>query len=204
MRKGAIILCGGRSSRMGRDKAMLPFGPELLLQRVVRIVGEVVDPCATIVVAAADQELPTFTDEVQVFRDEAEHLGPLAALEIGLRAIGDRADAVFVTGCDAPLLVPAFAERLFELLGSYDAAIPYDAEHVHTLSAVYKSQIVGEIDKLRAAGQYSMRALASAIHTRRVLVEELRAVDPELFSLKNVNSELEYAAALELAGLNRT
>ena len=37
MRKGAIILCGGKSSRMGRDKATLPFGPELMLQRVVRL-----------------------------------------------------------------------------------------------------------------------------------------------------------------------
>ena len=43
MRRGAIILCGGASSRMGRDKAWLPFGPdEVMLQRVVRLVGEVV------------------------------------------------------------------------------------------------------------------------------------------------------------------
>ena len=44
MRRGAIILCGGKSSRMGRDKATLPFGPELMLQRVVRLIGEVVEP----------------------------------------------------------------------------------------------------------------------------------------------------------------
>jgi molybdenum cofactor guanylyltransferase len=204
MRKGAIILCGGRSSRMGRDKATLPFGPEMLLQRVVRIVGDVVDPRAMIVVAAADQKLPTLTDDVEVVRDEVEYPGPLAAVAVGLRVIGDRADAVFVTTCDAPLLAPAFVERLFGLLGNQDATIPYDAEHLHALTAVYRPQIVSEIEKVREAGQSSMRDLVSAIRTRLVPVEALLEVDPELLSLKNVNSELEYAAALELAELNHT
>ena len=43
MNKGAIVLCGGKSSRMGRDKATLPFGPELMLQRVVRLISQVVE-----------------------------------------------------------------------------------------------------------------------------------------------------------------
>jgi molybdopterin-guanine dinucleotide biosynthesis protein A len=186
---------------MGRDKAMLPFGPELLLQRVARIVSEIVEPRATVVVAAANQELPSLASDVEIVRDEAEYRGPLAALELGLHAIGDRADAVFATGCDAPLLVPAFAEQLFALLNSNDAAVPYDAEYDHSLAAIYRPQIVGEIGKLKAAGQTSMRALLSAIRVRRVPVDDLRAVDSELLSLRNVNSEQDYAAALSLAGI---
>ena len=56
MRTGGIVLCGGRSSRMGRPKAWLPFGGELMLPRIVRILREVVEP--VVVVAASDQEVP--------------------------------------------------------------------------------------------------------------------------------------------------
>jgi len=170
----------------------------------VRIVGEVVDSHATVVVAAANQELPTLANNIEVVRDADEHLGPLAALATGLRALGDRVDAVLVTACDVPLLMPAFAERLFELLGDQDATIPYDAEHLHALTAVYRPQIISEIDKLLASGQSSMRAIVSAIRAHRVPTEQFRAVDPELHSLKNVNSELEYSAALEQAGFGGT
>ncbi|MFN7802583.1 MAG: NTP transferase domain-containing protein, partial [Planctomycetaceae bacterium] len=44
MRRGAIIVCGGRSKRMGRDKATLPFGQDVLLQRIVRTLGQSIAP----------------------------------------------------------------------------------------------------------------------------------------------------------------
>ena len=64
----AIVLCGGRSSRMGRSKALLPFGPETMLQRTVRIVrAAVAGPI--VVVAAADQSLPPLPADVAVVVD---------------------------------------------------------------------------------------------------------------------------------------
>lgn len=56
MTLGAVVLCGGESRRMGRAKAWLPFGPERMLQRVVRLVREAVGP--VVVVAAPGQECP--------------------------------------------------------------------------------------------------------------------------------------------------
>ena len=56
MKVAGVVLCGGRSSRMGRPKAWLPFGRELMLPRVVRLLGEAVGPVA--VVAAPGQDLP--------------------------------------------------------------------------------------------------------------------------------------------------
>src|SRR3982750_1451674 len=62
MQIGGVILCGGKSSRMGYPKALLPFGPELMLQRMVRLLGEVVSPI--VVVAAPEQELPELPPDV--------------------------------------------------------------------------------------------------------------------------------------------
>ena len=81
---GGIVLCGGRSTRMGCSKAWLPFGPERMLQRVVRILSGVVAPI--IVVAAEEQELPELPDGVIIARDEHLALGPLAGLAAGLNS----------------------------------------------------------------------------------------------------------------------
>src|SRR5262245_6298020 len=101
---------------MGRDKALLPFGPsEVLLQRVVRLVGEVVRDERIVCVAAAHQALPHLPDRVQVVRDTAQYQGPLAGLATGMAALEGRVEAAFVCGCDSPLVVPAVVARLFEL-----------------------------------------------------------------------------------------
>jgi molybdopterin-guanine dinucleotide biosynthesis protein A len=70
MAEAGIVLCGGKSTRMGSSKALLPFGSETMLQRVVRLLGKVVSPL--VVVAAVEQELPALPRDVIVARDERE------------------------------------------------------------------------------------------------------------------------------------
>src|SRR5580658_11139925 len=112
---GGIVLCGGKSTRMGRPKATLPFGPETMLQRVVRLLGTVVSPI--VAVAAREQVLPELPDGIIVTRDEREAKGPLEGLRAGLTALPASVDIAYVTSCDVPLLVPGFVERMLELLG---------------------------------------------------------------------------------------
>ena len=200
MQTGVIILCGGKSSRMGRDKATLPFGPELMLQRVVRLIGEVVAVENTVVVTAPNQMLPPLPREVLIAHDAQEYLGPLAGLAMGLAALADRVDAVFATGCDVPLLVPAFVERMFDLLGDHDAAVPFDGKHYHSLAAVYRVSVLGPIEVLLNAERLRSRDLFNEVRTRAVSVEELRDVDPRLSTLENLNHERDYQAALRAAG----
>ena len=85
MTAGGIVLCGGKSTRMGVSKATLPFGPETMLQRVVRLLGTVVSP--VVVVAAREQSLPELPDDITVARDEREQRGPLEGLRAGLTAL---------------------------------------------------------------------------------------------------------------------
>src|SRR5262245_52426689 len=113
---------------MGRDKATLPFGPESMLQRVVRLIGEVVDPARVIVVAAVDQPLPELPSDVVIAHDLHPERGPLEGLAAGLRAIAGNAEAIYATSCDVPLLVPAFVQRMFGLLGNHQIVVPRDAE----------------------------------------------------------------------------
>jgi len=200
MRRGAIILCGGKSSRMGQDKAALPFGPELMLQRVVRLISEVVDPRNVVVVAAPGQSLPALPADVTVAHDDRQYYGPLEGLATGFRALGNRVDAVYATGCDVPLLVPAFVEQMFQSLGEHDIAVPYDGEYYHPLAAVYLPIVLEKIEALLAAERLRPRFLFDEADTREIPVEDLRAVDPQLSTLRNLNFPEDYNSALQAAG----
>src|SRR3954449_10523799 len=94
-RIGGIVLAGGKSTRMGTSKALLQFGPETMLQRVVRILGGIVSPI--VVVAAPGQELPPLPPDVIVTCDEREARGPLEGLRAGLKALPATVEAAYVT-----------------------------------------------------------------------------------------------------------
>jgi molybdopterin-guanine dinucleotide biosynthesis protein A len=200
MRFGGVVLCGGKSSRMGTSKALLPFGPEVMLQRVVRLLSEVVSPI--VVVAARDQPLPPLPSDALIAYDERPERGPLEGLFAGLTCLADVADAAYATSCDVPLLETAFVRRMLASLGDNDVAVPVDVEFHHPLAAVYRTTVLTEIAALLASDQLRPRALFDRVRTIRVPVEELRQVDPELRTLRNLNHWEEYLAALGLAGFS--
>lgn len=186
---------------MGRPKAFLPFGGELLLERVVRRVAEVAAPI--VVVAGPGQELPPLPRDVVIGRDPVSGRGPLAGIEVGLELLGARASAAFVSATDTPFLEPALVRRLAALLEEpFDAVVPFQNGHAEPLCAVYACSLLAEIQALLAADRLAAHLLARRSRTRHadtaVLLEDplLRAADPELRSLRNVNTPEDYAAAL--------
>jgi len=198
-RVGGIVLCGGKSTRMGTPKATLPFGSETMLQRVVRLLGTVVDPI--IVVAARQQALPPLPNDVTVAEDERDARGPLEGLRAGLKALPDSVDSAYVTSCDVPLLVPAFVTRMIELLGDYDIAVMEIDGFPHPLSAVYRRCTLPQVETLLEGDKLRPVFLFDAVRTRRVRPEEMKSVDPQLRTLRNLNTRDDYQAALAEAGL---
>ena len=196
---GGIVLAGGRSTRMGVAKATLPFGPETMLQRVVRLLGTTVSPI--VAVAARDQELPALPADVIVARDEREARGPLEGLRAGLKALPESVDAAYVTSCDVPLLEPAFVEHMLALLGEHDIAVMEIDGFTHPLSAVYRRTTLPQIESLLAEDRLRPAFLFDAVRTRRVKRDEMIGADPQLHTLRNLNTREDYLAALAEAGL---
>lgn len=200
MTVGGIVLAGGMSTRMGTSKAMLPFGDETMLQRVVRLLGAVVAPI--VVVAARAQELPALPDHVILARDEREQRGPLEGLRAGLKALPESVDAAYVTSCDVPLLAPEFVTRMIELLDCHDIAVTEIEGFAHPLSAVYRRRVLAEVESLLEKDKLRPVFLFDAVATRRVQAEEMRVADPDLLTLRNLNTREDYLAALREAGLD--
>ncbi|HEV8393218.1 MAG TPA: molybdenum cofactor guanylyltransferase [Vicinamibacterales bacterium] len=191
---GGVVLCGGRSTRMGVAKATLPFGSETMLQRVVRLLGTKVSPI--VAVAARDQELPPLPADVVVARDEREARGPLEGLRAGLKALPESVDAAYVTSCDVPLLEPAFVEHMLGLLGDHDIAVMEIDGFTHPLSAVYRRAVLPQVESLLAQDRLRPAFLFDAVRTRRVSPDEMRVADPDLRTLRNLNTREDYEAAL--------
>jgi molybdopterin-guanine dinucleotide biosynthesis protein A len=183
---------------MGMAKLTLPFGPERMLERIVRLLGAVCRPI--VVVAASEQELPALPEGVVIARDRREGRGPLEGLWAGLAALPEEVEAAYATSCDVPLLVPGFVRRMFELLGDDSAAVPVSGGFLHPLSAVYRRGLLDLIDQLLAAERMRPAYLFDIVATRRVAERELTDVDPRLTTLKNLNRPADYLAALAEAG----
>jgi len=201
MNLGAVVLCGGESRRMGQPKAWLEFGPERLLERVVRLVGTVARPI--VVVAAPGQDLPALPENVSIVRDEVSGRGPLQGLAAGFRALGEEVDLVYATGTDVPFLEPRWIAQLALLIGDADLAIPSIGDYYHPLAALYRRRaVLPAIEALLTQGRMRPLFLVEAVKTRVVVEDEMRAVDPKLGTLRNLNHPEEYQQALQDAGFN--
>ncbi|WP_082909246.1 molybdenum cofactor guanylyltransferase [Mycolicibacterium iranicum] len=185
----AVVLAGGASKRMGRDKATLPVdgspGSPTLVERVVSVVSARCEP--VFVVAAPGQALPTL--DAVVLRDEVMGVGPLLATARGLRAAAEAGrEHAFVCAVDMPALTADVidtlagpAERL-----DVDVVLPWDGRD-HYLAGIYRTALYAVIPGLLEAGRRSMRALADSVDTQRIVM-------PEQPALANVNTAADLEA----------
>ena len=200
MNAGGVILCGGESTRMGRPKATLPFGSECMLQRVVRLVATVADPI--VVVTAPGQTLPRLPESVAVAEDAVRGRGPLQGLAAGLAAFPDHVELVYATATDVPFLKPAWISTLVALAPGNDLVIPYLNGHYQPLAAVYRrAPALAAIQTLLRDDRLRPVFLTEILATRTVLAGDLKDVDPEFSTLRNLNTPDEYRTALWEAGL---
>jgi molybdenum cofactor guanylyltransferase len=184
-----VILAGGLSRRMGRDKASLPAGDGTLIEHLARRLAPVVDE--TIVAGGSGR--PTLSG-VRMVEDRYPGLGPLAGIHAGLAAA--RYAHVWVVGCDLPDADPALAHLFLGLAAGYDAVVPRIDAEPQGVCALYDPALASRIDGLLASGERRVKALLAASNVRYVTPEELRTVDPELRSFRNINTPADYEAWL--------
>jgi molybdopterin-guanine dinucleotide biosynthesis protein A len=179
-----IVLAGGQSRRMGQDKAHLPTGAGTLLERIVDRLSPVVDQL--IVAGGPALSIP----EVRWVPDARPGAGPLAGMAAGLGAISG--DLAWIVACDLPDVEPGVGELLFDLALDVDAVVPRLDMRPECLCAVYRASLAGRILTMLDDGERRVTALLDGIRVRYVEAAELRRVDPELRSFRNLNTPDEY------------
>ena len=193
----AVILAGGKSSRMGRPKALLPFDGEPLIVHTVRTLARLF--ADLVVVAAPGQELPPLP--VTFVRDEVAYQGPVGGIYYGLRAACT--EVCFVTSCDAPFLNLSFIAHLISHIANYDVVVPFWQDRLQPLHAVYRRSVAPLLHAQLERGELRPIFLYQKVRTREVNADEIRRFDPEGLSFRNLNSPEDYEAALALWQNNR-
>jgi molybdopterin-guanine dinucleotide biosynthesis protein A len=195
----AIVLVGGRSSRMGQPKAALDFGGMPLLTRIVVELKRRFDEIVIVAAPTSEGQPRIEIPGLKIVHDDTAFAGPLDALRRGLNALEHT--VAFACSCDLPLLNSDVAAELVAMLDDFDAVIPEVGGKLQPLHAVYRKRCASAIESLAASGEKRLTAGANAINARKVSEEELRKIDPQLRSFFNVNTPEEYLHALKLAGL---
>ena len=101
-RLGAVVLCGGKSTRLGIDKTRLDFKGRTFLEQVVDQVGQVCRP--VVVVGNTDLSFHRIADDVLLARDEAVGKGPLEGIRVGLKRLANSAASDNASGCELSLI----------------------------------------------------------------------------------------------------
>lgn len=189
----AVVLAGGASRRMGRDKRLLPWGtdadgrPRTLLQSVIDTLAAVTDD---VIVVANDQ--PDIRG-ARVVPDAIPGSGSLGGILSGIEAA--RHERVFVAAADMPFLNLALVRDLLDRLGGHNAVVPVIGGRPEPLHAVYGPAVATAARRQIAQGQLKIARAFEGLDVVRVPEAELRALDPELRSFRNVNTPEDYAGA---------
>ncbi|NTU71953.1 MAG: formate dehydrogenase accessory sulfurtransferase FdhD [Coriobacteriia bacterium] len=197
----AAVLAGGRSMRMGVDKTLLDVDGRALVARVVDAVGEV---CAnTLVVtnrpeALGEAELPS---SVRILQDEIAYQGPLGGLVTALAETTD--EWMLAVAADMPHLTSDVIRALWDLRGDADAVVPVGDKGPEPLLALYRvAACLPVAREVLATGRRRPVAIFSRVQTVEVPADALRAVDPDLRSLTNVNTPADLLDARDTAAEN--
>jgi molybdopterin-guanine dinucleotide biosynthesis protein A len=175
-----IVLAGGKSSRLGFDKALLRVNGEILAQWLPDRLAAWCSPVALVV-----DRPQRYAVAVRQLVDHAPDAGPLAGIAAGLQGL---AVPAFVCACDMPLLQPALLQRLLVALDGYDLAIPERDGRLEPLCAVYAVSCLPVIQRLLRDRRLRANAVASEVPTRILREPEWRAIDPEGDSFLNINT----------------
>ncbi len=165
-----LILCGGKSSRMGQDKARLRFGPRTLLEIALERMGRVAGPVAVSLAAGADgDELPA---GVLVARDGERERGPLQGLLEGFRLLGGHAERVIVMPVDMPFFTEPWLRRLEEGLEGYAACLYRWEGFANALTAAYRLDLLPKLERLVAEGRMRPLFICEGETTREISLEK--------------------------------
>ncbi len=184
---------------MGQPKESLPLAGSTLLGLAVERLLLTTHP---VFVLARDpqQELPPLPVECEIAYDDDPGAGPLRALRTALRLQTGHCDAVLVTGCDYPFFDENVIGWLAAQLGSHDAVVPQAGGRLQPLCAIYRTTLLPRVDALVKDGVDTIRTVAEEPNVRILDEAALRAFDPALRFLRNVNDPAAYEAAIAELG----
>ncbi len=176
-----VVLAGGKSSRYGRNKALVDVDGMPLVSRVLRVIEPLF---SSVLLITNTPEIYAFLN-LPMIEDKIKGLGPLGGIFTGLEAISDNAG--FFVACDMPFLNAGLIRYLTSVRRDFDVVVPTFEGKFEALHAVYSKGCLAEIERLIHKGVYQTIQLFQSVNVRYVAENEIRIFDPDLKSFSNIN-----------------
>jgi len=176
-----VILAGGRSSRYGRNKALVEMNGIRLIERVIGVMEPLFEHLIIITNTPRDYaylELPMVEDVIK-------GLGPIGGVFTGLQTLSD--EAGFFVACDMPFLNGKLIRHMMYVMEDFDVVVPKVDWKIEALHAIYSKRCIPAIKELIDRQDYQIIKFFQSVRVRYLNKEEIRDFDPELRSFFNVN-----------------
>lgn len=192
----SIILAGGKSSRLGRNKAFQVVNGKSLIQRVIDRLTML--STEIIIVTANGEAIPCYsTVETKTVADIYPEKGPLVGIYSGL--IASSSSRSIVVGCDTPFLSTGLLEYMTRIDSTFDVVVPRISNKLEPLCAVYSNNCSGPIQKLLEQNELRIDKLFSMVKVKYVEEDVVNRFDPGHLSFFNINSQPDLDRARKLA-----
>jgi molybdopterin-guanine dinucleotide biosynthesis protein A len=184
-----LVLAGGASRRMGRNKAFLELGGRPLIQIVIERVQEA---CGEVLIVTAD--VASYAGlGVAIVEDRFQDVGVLGGLHAGLAAASH--ELTLAVGCDMPFLNPEVLRAFAAWAESYDVALLRHNGYVEPLHGAYRRTCLSPIEAAIRAGKRRVISFFPHVRVRAVTPQDVEPLDPQLRSFRNLNTPEEWEAA---------
>lgn len=180
----AIILAGGRSTRMGTDKALLLINNKTLLENAIDICKPV---CNNILISSNFSEHRNFGHKV--IPDEIKNCGPMSGIYSCLKQ--SETEWSFVISVDAAFVKTELIELLIKNTYNFDAVVPKHKKGQEPLIALYNKKVIPDIKKHLNSGDFKMQNLLKAINSKFLNTHDLVEKNPNIFSNLNRPDDLQ-------------
>ena len=181
-----VILAGGKSTRMGENKAFVPFAGKPIIEILI---GRLSDIFKDVIIIANKPE-PYLKYGLDVIKDAVKPCGPLGGIYTALTFSKTRLN--FVVACDMPFFNKDIARFMVNEASRYDAVIPRHAGRLEPLCAVYSENCIAPIEKEITAGNAKVTSFISEVKTRIVDESEIARFDLDCNAFTNVNTRDDY------------
>lgn len=197
MKATGIILVGGKSSRMGTNKALLPIGGKKVIERIAEKMEMITDHL--IIVTNTFQEYEFLN--LPMVADMYKGLGPLAGIHAGLEA--SKTDHNLVAACDMPFVSMEIGSYLLKQLNDYQVCIPEIYGQLHPLFAAYRRDIKDTLEEYLKKNELRVRETLKAFNVKIITEKDLEAEgfqirDSDFFNM-NYPEEYELAKRWQMA-----
>lgn len=191
-----IVLCGGKSARLGRNKAMEKIGDNTIIERVISRLN----PITNKIILVTNKGNKSFASikDIEIVTDIFPEKGPLSGIYTGLYY--SRNVTNIVVACDMPFLNTQLLEHMTKLLPSFDAIVPrWPNGQLEPLHAVYSLSCLPKIRINLEENQVSVNKFLKKMHVLHLNKRGFSAFDPELLSFFNVNTQADVDLANKIA-----